>query len=507
MANYRFPNHPAICVFIVLTGLGLAFVMPALASSQGLSANSQVSEPLKASRATRYYVAKTGSGTNPTVDWSGAFNNLQDALAAAKSGDEIWVASGIYTPGETISDSFKLVPGVALYGGFDTSDTQFSERDWKTNVTVLSGDIGGDDETDGNGVVTSVTNINGDNAIHVVTADGTTGLPIKENTVLDGFTITAGQADGGSTDVSGGGFYCDGSGDGSVCSPRLSNVIFSANSAKSHSGAMCNDGSNNGKSSPILRDVTFVSNAAEEIGGAMTNDGKNSGDSNPRLTNVYFSGNSANYGGAVFNDGQYGTSSPTLINVTFSGNSAIIGGAMLNAGENGDCFPSLTNVTFSGNAAQYGGAIYNDGCLPDVRNSILWNNEDNSGTGTISATIYNDNATVSLTHSLVQNSMPGGSWIGGSYVDGGNNIDTDPMFVTPVDPSKAPTTGGNLRLKSGSPAIDAGKNTHIPGISTDLDNLPRITDGDGDLVETVDMGAYEYPSFYQYEVFGPLIFR
>ncbi len=73
---------------------------------------------------------------------------------------------------------------------------------------MLSGDIGGDDDTDANGVVTDTAHIHGGNAYHVVSAD-TAGTPITGTTVLDGFTITGGQANGGSfPDYTGGGFLC-----------------------------------------------------------------------------------------------------------------------------------------------------------------------------------------------------------------------------------------------------------------------------------------------------------
>jgi predicted outer membrane repeat protein len=248
----------------------------------------------------------------------------------------------------------------------------------------------------------------------------------------------------------------------------------------------------------------------------MHNTGNEDGESNPTIKNTNFSGNWAvGNGGAIYNngdgEGDDATSSPNLTNVTFSGNKANYGGAMFNDGtRGGESSPILTNVTFSGNSADvYGGAISNSGrlgtCMPNVRNSILWNNKDKSGTGTMSANINNSSSTTTLSYSLVEASGgSGGGWIGGSYDDGGGNIDTDPKFITLVAPSTAPTPAGNLRLQLGSHAIEEGDNLFIAGFSTDLDGEPRIVDGDLDGTPTVDMGAYEFQIDV---VYLPLIFH
>jgi predicted outer membrane repeat protein len=493
------------------------------------------------------------------------------------------VAKGVYYPDEGIgqtnndpTSTFLLGDNITLYGGFTANDSSLSERDWLNNLTVLSGDIDRNDDTNPDGVVTDVLDINGNNAYHVVTANGSSGTPITGNSKLDGFVITAGQAnDTIPPHFYGGGLYCDGSGSGSECSPTLSNLTFSGNTADYYGGAIYNNGHSNGTSNPSLRKVTFVRNAADvsggamfnfgtfggtsspklldvsfinnsaEYGGAMSNTGTENGSSSPDLSNVIFSINSADYGGAMYNFGMGGDSSPTLINVSFTGNSATInGGGIYNLGMEGWSTPDLENVLFSGNSAgSFGGAIYNDGSnggMGDIRmtnttfsgnkagisggavfsnglegtgvvtlnNSIFWNNQDSSGIGTLQASIFNAEAAALVTSSLLQGAGASGTgWTSDtSYDDRGGNIDKNPGFITPVDPSSAPTVDGNLRLKSSSPVIEAGKNSRS-NYPFDLDNLWRIRDGDGDGDLVVDMGAYEHPHTVPYEIYTPLVLR
>jgi len=123
-----------------------------------------------------------------------------------------------------------------------------------------------------------------------------------------------------------------------------------------------------------------------------------------------------------------------------------------------------------------------------LTNTILWNNQaDTSGDQ-----IYNEpGSTPTIAYSDIQDSGGSGAgWDTALGTDGGNNLDADPLFVTPVDPSTAPTTAGDLHLQAGSQAIDAGDNDECP--ASDLDGNLRPIDGDGDDSEICDMGAYEY---------------
>ncbi|RKY06997.1 MAG: hypothetical protein DRP65_10995 [Planctomycetota bacterium] len=65
------------------------------------------------------YVDDTANGYNTGVSWANAYADLQDALARAAKGcgTQIWVAAGIYSPGDDPTNTFTIPDGVVLYGG------------------------------------------------------------------------------------------------------------------------------------------------------------------------------------------------------------------------------------------------------------------------------------------------------------------------------------------------------------------------------------------------------
>ncbi|MFO8009711.1 MAG: choice-of-anchor Q domain-containing protein, partial [Dehalococcoidia bacterium] len=211
------------------------------------------------------YVNASATGAGDGSSWEDAYTDLQDALSAASSGDEIWVAAGTYVPGTERWQSFSMKNGVGIYGGFPASGNPgWEDRDWVENETILSGDIG-------------VPGDASDNSYNVFYHSKQTGL--NNSAILNGFIITGGAGDGGALH-------------NHNSSPTITNCVFSDNcSPWGDGGAIYNN-----DSSPTLVNCVFHSNSAGGDGGAIYNK-----KSSPVITNCVFHNNSAGgTGGALF---------------------------------------------------------------------------------------------------------------------------------------------------------------------------------------------------------------
>lgn len=204
----------------------------------------------------RYFVDRAASGQNNGQSWTDAFTNLHDALALAQSGDEIWVAAGLYRPGVTDRNvRFELLSGVALYGGFAATELDISERDPGGDPTILDGDIGIEgDSTD-----------NSYNLLYMVNPDS--------NTLVDGFTFRY----------------------------AVANHPSAANGTPGASGAALYMMALNGEAYPYIRHCVFERNTARSDGGAVYINGKGSGSVAPVFDNCRFTANrsSNGFGGAI----------------------------------------------------------------------------------------------------------------------------------------------------------------------------------------------------------------
>jgi hypothetical protein len=371
---------------------------------------------------TIYYVKPSGNDANNGTSWTTAFRTVQNALATITSG-EIWVAAGTYYPDEIGSinnndrnASFYLKNAVALYGGFAGTETALFQRDWKTNVSTMSGEIDG-------------VAGNGNNSLHVVRS-----VSVNKSAVLDGFTITAGNA----RFEDGGGMF------NASSSATISNCIFSGNASYADGAGMYNN-----SSAPTISNCIFTGNNSAYHGGGMYNDY-----SSAAIINCRFIGNFADYGAGITNSNSH----PSLVNSSFVGN---IGGFQGGAIYNLYSAHTIINCSFTRNADHYGGgAFLNVHCFPTLINCILWGNNGSFYDG-------NEGGQV-VSYSIVEGGYPGTG-----------NLNADPLFINAV--------AGDLRLQGCSPAIDAGRIIALPsGIATDLDGNPRYVPGE------VDMGTNEF---------------
>lgn len=263
------------------------------------------------------------------------------------------------------------------------------------------------------------------------------------------------------------------------CNTTISNSLFSNNYAGLRGGAINAFGFS-------LSWVDFSENSSRLEGGAINGSGT--------MDHVSFVANSSliTSGGAVSIYETNGSIDSLITDALFRGNrsgdSSDKGAGLL---INSTASVTLNNATFSGNSSSgSGGAIYNTGSgSVSITNSIVWNNRDLNGTGVLSASIVNDGAaTITISNSLIQGSGGSTSWNAAAGVNGGSNLDQDPLFILDTDPTTAPTTLGNAHLNVGSPAIEAGDNSVVTSV-TDLDGNPRIPDS------FVDLGAYAFISY------------
>jgi len=89
------------------------------------------------------YVRAGAAGSGSGHSWANALTNLAEALAEAPDHAELWVAGGLHKPPpHSRRTAFIVPPGRRVYGGFGGSETRREQRNWGTNPTILSGDIG-----------------------------------------------------------------------------------------------------------------------------------------------------------------------------------------------------------------------------------------------------------------------------------------------------------------------------------------------------------------------------
>ena len=293
--------------------------------------------PASAAEASVWYVKAGAQPEGDGTSWNRPFADLQSALDAAGTEDQIWLTRGTYKPSQRTDPdnprtaTFLLSQNVTIFGGFAGTETDPDHRNPAANRTILTGDIGlADDDSD--------------NSYHVIKC-------LADAHIHD-LVITKATANQGLEYGSGGGFYCENS------SPTVTGCTFTQNYAHLSGAAVFSKYSditvsqcifeNNrtsttaaasgaaisiaGASAAITR-CFFIDNTAA-LGGAIS-----ARDSILTVTNSLFAGNHARgyYGwaGAIFNSN---AAEITITNSLFYGNTAVKGGAFYSLGQNTRCY-------------------------------------------------------------------------------------------------------------------------------------------------------------------------
>lgn len=415
--------------------------------------------------------------------WLKAYPTLQQALGAARAGDEIWVKKGTYFPTSdgNRSASFELKPLVRIYGGFSGFESIRKQRAPSRHVTVLSGNIGGlfNDR---------------DNALHVVTGRNALGA------TLDGLVIANGYADGESGNPSkGGGVFLEDS-----AYVVFQGVTFLQNKSMSRSGAGGAVYASN--SSVYFLACVFTENSARNDGGALQLT-----DANGTFLGCSFTGNAAtDDGGAAYVAATTGRAKADFISCSFTNNSAGDHGGVLRA-RPGGILNVDKSIFFSNTAKNGAGLSCPDGGEAVVSNSIFTGNTatgnggaiqvSGAGKATLSHVTITSNAggngqggavsgsdkagSLLVSNSIVWGNLgaqiTGKATVSHSIVQGAEEtsgvLNRDPLFLDAAN--------GVYYPRPGSPAIDAADSNHSIG-ATAFSDWPRT------IGSRPDMGAFEH---------------
>ncbi len=381
---------------------------------------------------------------------------------------KIFAKNGVYHPKydadkETFGDipssnawkTFYLPLNVKLYGGFNGTETDISQRVLPKNHeygSILSGDFNNDDLVKDTGNSVEISNTT-DNALHVVIAEAP-NYNVANVAEINGFVIKGGAAMSGTA----------------------INSVY--NSINDYSGA----GIYVTNTKPTFNNLSIINNVAIGFGAAINSD-------NSSITghHILLKNNVAPNAAVMMNvNSGYNLSRVEVIrNYSVTGYSGIVSD---NDGTGLDTTSLITNSLIANNYSKTKGALdFKDLRYPlYFTNATMLNNGlKNNNQGDIrfrNSIIWDDFESLNFTasHSFIKNRIG---------KDNGN-IDGEYFTIDEVlkDPSNA-----NYRLKKNSPVIGVGSlgyysTSQTPNISTLTTDLEAFVLAKFD----VDFGAYQY---------------
>ena len=413
--------------------------------------------------AATFHVSPGGNNAASGLTWAAAKQNVTNAMAAARAGDEIWVAQGTYR------ESIEMQSEVALYGGFSGTELYRDQRDWTSRPTILDGS-------------TQHT---------VIKVEIALATPA---TRIDGFIIRNGVG------ILGGGIAC------TATRPTIANNIISNNlSLSGGGGGIC---CYNGADAVIVNNLIAYNNATgdDADGGgiaAVPPDSGGTGSSPLILGNIIAANNAEENGGGIAARGL--GSAPTILNNFIYANFATqppLGDRSLGGGGiacvDGGMVKLIANNTISGNAGlEAGGVLLVGGSFdfpPLVNNTLVGNNGPAvCSVGCAGVQLVNNIIAYNSCGVCSNKTVGGGAMFLRCNLVYGNALDYDSVPVATgfngnlaVDPQLVSVAYGDLHLLAGSPCINSGDAAYISSAWTDMDGRARIRGGQ------VDIGAHEF---------------
>ncbi len=279
-----------------------------------------------------HYVAQCNQiPSAPYTSWASAASNVQDAINESISGDQVWIARGVYRT--TNQTGFIAKDDISIYGGFTGAESSPSERCDTNVLTILSGDLDRNDLTNSLGfiqnIVTNTSAIVGKNSYHVLYWASSSGAVCE----LDGLYFSSGHGKNPGT--------CPlNIGDGAIDQDL-------------QGGGICAKGNGH----LILRNCMILGNLA----------------GTGREGHYFYNkttGGTGGYGGGIYSEAVL-----DLTNCTVSGNQAGFGG-------NGGAVYSSYRAG-SGGSGGKGGGIYAVSKLTIKNSSVTWNAGGTGGNGNI----------------------------------------------------------------------------------------------------------------------------